>query len=87
MPSLVDELQQVATTSVSVTDETIAVELDDGRTIVIPTAWYPRLVHATPKDRANYEIGAVGIMWPDVEANFSISGILLVGRAASHRRR
>jgi hypothetical protein len=78
MASLAAELERtVMATAVRVTDETITVELEDGRTIAVPTAWYPRLLHATSKERAKYEIDSVGVMWPDVEADFSIRGILL----------
>lgn len=78
MTSLQAELEEpITATSVRVTDETITVELADGRTISVPTAWYPRLLHATAKERANYEIDVAGISWPDVEADFSIKGILL----------
>lgn len=67
----------VRATGVKVTDQTITVELEDGRSVVVPTAWYPRLLHATPKERRNYEISPFGIEWPDVEADFSIRGLLL----------
>ena len=78
MTSLAAELEQIVKAlSARVTDATITVELEDGRTISVPTAWYPRLLHATAKERANYEIGEVGIIWPDVEADFSIRGLLL----------
>jgi hypothetical protein len=78
MPSLVAEIEEmVKATSAHVSDDTITVELEDGRTISFPTAWYPRLQHATGKERANYQIDRVGISWPDVEADFSIRGILL----------
>jgi hypothetical protein len=78
MSSLAAELEQtVMASSVQVTDEQITVDLEDGRTISIPTAWYPRLLNATAKERANYEISSFGVTWPDVEADFSIRGILL----------
>jgi len=77
MNSLATELETARATSVQVTDATISVELEDGRTIVVPTEWYPRLVHATAKERENYEIDGVGVVWPDVEADFSIRGLLL----------
>jgi hypothetical protein len=67
----------VRATSVRVTDDEITVELEDGRTLSVPTAWFPRLVHATPRERANYEVDDVGVTWPDVEADFSIRGLLL----------
>lgn len=75
--SQIDLELDVRATCVAVTDETITVDLEDGRTVVVPTAWYPRLVHATPKERQNYVISPSGIEWPDVEADFSIRGILL----------
>jgi hypothetical protein len=68
--------ETVKATSVRVADDIITVELDDGRTISVPTAWYPRLQHATAKERSRYEIDSVGVTWPDVEADFSIKGIL-----------
>jgi len=64
-------------TGVLVTDQTITVDLEDGRTIAIPTAWYPRLRYATPKERKEFEITPMGIEWPVIEADFSIRGLLL----------
>ena len=63
--------------SVKVTGATITVVFNDGRSVSVPTKWYPRLLHATSAERANYEIDGYGITWPDVEADFSIRGILL----------
>lgn len=78
MCSLANELElDVRATSVKVTDDTITVDLEDGRSIVVPTTWFPRLKHATTKERANYEIDPYGVSWPDVEADFSIRGLLL----------
>ena len=78
MGSLAVELEQTShATSVHVTDDTIVVELDDGRTLSVPTMWYPRLVYATAAERANYEIDSVGVVWPDIDADFSIRGLLL----------
>jgi hypothetical protein len=67
--------------SVTVTDEAITIKLDDGRVVSVPTKWYPRLLHATRAERANYEIDSYGITWPDIEADFSIQGILLGHRS------
>ena len=75
--STVEAELDVRATGVVVTDETITVDLEDGRTVSVPTGWYPRLQHATPEERANYEIRPFGIEWPDVEADFSIKGLLL----------
>jgi len=76
--SSVAELERaIRAKSVAVSDEAITVKLEDGRSVSVPTKWYPRLVHATATERANYEIDSYGITWPDVEADFSIRGILL----------
>ena len=87
MPSSIDVLDQldIRATGVTVTDETITVDLEDGRSVSVPTAWYPRLKHATPKERANYEILPFGVEWPDVEADFSIRGILLGHKSGESR--
>lgn len=87
MTSLAIELESsVRAKSVRVTDEIIAIELEDGRTVSVPTEWYPRLLHATAKERKNYEIDDVGVTWPDVEADFSIRGILLGRRSGESPR-
>lgn len=80
MTSLVLERDPVAV-RVSVSDEHIAVELDDGRSISVPLAWYPRLLHATPEERSRYEFWGRGyaIEWPAVDEHISIEG-LLAGR-------
>jgi hypothetical protein len=85
MTSLAVEFETARAKSVRVTDRTITVQLSDGRTVSVPTSWYPRLLHATAKERANYEIDSVGVSWPDVEADFSIRGILL-GRKSGESR-
>jgi len=72
-----DVLQAVPATSVHVTADSLTVELEDGRTIIVPTAWYPRLSHGTPSEWANYELSALGIHWPDLDEDLSISGLLL----------
>jgi hypothetical protein len=78
MGSLAAELDTtVRAMSVRVSDDTITVELEDGRTIVVPTVWYPRLLHANRTERARYEIDEVGITWPRIDADFSIRGLLL----------
>ncbi len=74
----------VRATAVRVSDETIDVDLDDGRSISVPTAWFPRLVHATKAERANCNILYDGIEWPDVEADTSIKGLLLGWKSAEN---
>ena len=60
------------------TDEELWLELDDGRRLGVPLAWFPRLVKATPAQRANFEfIGdGEGIHWPDVDEDLSVEALL-----------
>lgn len=69
---------------VKVTEDTLVVDLMDGRTIIVPLAWYPRLLHATPEQRTNWKIsgGGYGIHWPDVDEDLSASGLLRGAPAA-----
>jgi hypothetical protein len=59
-------------------DDSLIVDLVDGRTISVPLAWYPRLANATPQERANWEIGGggYGIHWPDIDEDLSTEGLL-----------
>ena len=63
---------------VRVTDEALSVDLLDGRTITVPLAWYPRLLHATPEQRERWEIvgGGFGIHWPEIDEALSTVGLL-----------
>lgn len=66
-------------------DDALSVDLADGRTITVPLAWYPRLLNATPAQRANWQIAGAGygIHWPDVDEDLSSEG-LLRGSPAPH---
>ena len=63
---------------VSVTDDTLAVDLSDGRTISVPLAWFPRLLHGTPEERNNWRLigGGEGIHWPDLDEDISVENLL-----------
>lgn len=71
-------------TEVTVTEETLGAELEDVRTISAPLGWYPRLVHSTPRERANYQISGAGygIHWPDLDEDLSVEG-LFFGRPST----
>jgi len=60
------------------TDDALVVDLLDGRTISVPLTWYPRLLAATPAQRANWRLagGGFGIHWPDVDEDLSTEGLL-----------
>ena len=60
------------------TEDVLIVDLLDGRTISVPLAWYPRLLSATPEQRANWRMagGGFGIHWPDIDEDLSTEGML-----------
>ena len=60
------------------TEDSLSVDLMDGRTISVPLAWYPRLLHASDKQRKNWKIGGggFGIHWPDIDEDLSTEGLL-----------
>jgi hypothetical protein len=68
----------------TVTDDTLSVDLEDGRSILVPIGWYPRLVHGTPTERANIEIAGAGfgLHWPDLDEDIGVEGLLLGKRSA-----
>ncbi|MCY0389885.1 DUF2442 domain-containing protein [Robbsia sp. Bb-Pol-6] len=59
-------------------DDTMWVELSDGRTLGVPLAWFPRLLHATPAQRADYRISVSGngLHWEAIDEDISIEGLL-----------
>ena len=67
--------------SVIVTDNTLTVELDDGRTVSVPTAWYPRLLHASKEEKKGWRLigKGRGINWEAIDEDISVEG-LLAGR-------
>jgi hypothetical protein len=73
---------------VTVTEDTLTVELSDGRTISVPLDWYPRLVHATPEERNRWQLigGGQGIHWPALDEDLSVEG-LLAGRPSGESQR
>jgi hypothetical protein len=60
------------------TEDTLAVDLVDGRTIVVPLVWYPRLLDASSEQRQNWQVSAAGygIHWPDIDEDLSTAGLL-----------
>jgi len=65
--------------SVTVTDDTLSVDLSDGRTIAVPLAWFPRLQYATPAERDNWRLigKGHGIHWEDADEDISVEGLVL----------
>jgi hypothetical protein len=60
------------------TKDSLRVDLLDGRAIIVPLAWYPSLLHATPQQRNNWKVagGGYGIHWPDIDEDLSVEGLL-----------
>lgn len=69
---------------VQFTEDTIAVDLVDGRTIVVPLAWYPALLDATPDQREKWKVSGAGygIHWPELDEDLSTEGLLRGAPAA-----
>ena len=69
---------------VTVTDEKVIVDLADGRSLSVPLAWYPRLLHGTPEERHNWLLLGDGyaIEWVDLDEHIGVEG-LLAGRRSS----
>ena len=67
--------------NITITDEKLTVDLNDGRSIMVPLKWYPRLVYASPKERNNWQLLGDGyaIEWPDLDEHIGTEG-LLAGR-------
>jgi hypothetical protein len=69
----------ISATSVRFDEDTMWVELTDGRTLGVPLAWFPRLLRAMPVERQQVEISRLGLHWEALDEDISIAG-LLAGR-------
>ncbi len=78
MNSLVIETRSATVQDVTVTEDSLMVDLVDGRTVSVPLAWYPRLLHGQPQERANWRLigQGEGIHWPDLDEDISAENIL-----------
>ena len=78
MATLAIEMQVPDAVDVRVTEDTLSVELSDGRTISVPLGWFPRLEYATPSERANWRLigNGRGIHWEDIDEDISVEGLL-----------
>ena len=78
MDTSVPELRIPTVLDVDVSDDTLRVTLSDGRALAVPSGWYPRLAHAKASERANWMVidGGVGIHWPQLDEDISLSGLL-----------
>ncbi len=79
MNSSVVRIEEARAQQVSVSEDSLSVDLTDGRTIIVPLAWYPRLWYGTPEERSNFEIIGDGTIlhWPDLDEDLSVDGLLM----------
>jgi len=75
------EVREALAQRVTVGEDALVVDLADGRTITAPVAWFPRLRHGTPAERAKWRLigSGEGIHWPDLDEDISVDS-LLAGR-------
>jgi hypothetical protein len=78
MNTLAIDRREATAERVSVTKDTLTVQLADGRTLSVPLAWYPRLLHGNPKQRNRWRLigRGEGIHWPDLDEDISIENLL-----------
>lgn len=78
------DLKEATARDVKLSDDSLTVDLADGRTIGVPLAWFPRLTHATPAERAKWRLigGGSGIHWPDLDEDISVASLLAGRRSA-----
>jgi len=77
MPTSVESGEALAV-DVSCSDDSLIVVLDDGRTVSVPLAWFPRLLAATPKQRKDWEPigGGIGMHWEAIDEDISVASLL-----------
>lgn len=82
------ETEVAKAVDVVVTDDTLMVNLEDGRTLLVPLGWYPRLLHGTPDERNRWRLigQGHGIHWPDLDEDISVEGLIL-GRPSGESQR
>jgi hypothetical protein len=75
MSSLTSDVRAL---KVVITADSLTVDLNDGRSISVPLAWYPRLLHGTPEERSNWRLigNSEGIHWPDLDEDISVENLL-----------
>ena len=82
------ELTAARAFDIGVTEDALTVDLHDGRTLSVPIAWYPRLVHATSAERNKWCLigNGEGIHWPDLDEDIRVEN-LLAGKPSGESQR
>ena len=78
MNSMALDAQTPTAIRVEISDDTLSVELSDGRAIAVPLVWFPRLVHGTAQERNHWRLigQGQGIHWPDLDEDISVASLL-----------
>ncbi len=78
MHTSVIEIRVANAENVTITEDTLTVDLSDGRTISVPLTWFPRLIQARPEERHNWRLigQGQGIHWEDIGEDLSVEGLL-----------
>ena len=69
---------------VHIDDEVLGFDLEDGRCISVPIAFYPTLALATGEERSHFEINGSSVYWPDLDADIGVEGLLAGAREHPH---
>lgn len=82
------EIGNIKVQDVAVSEDALTVDLNDGRTISAPLAWYPRLLNGTPQERRNWRLigSGEGIHWPDLDEDISVEN-LVFGKPSGESQR
>lgn len=88
MTTLAIDIQLAKAQNVTVTEDTLSVDLTDGRTVSVPIVWYPRLLNARLEEQNNWRLigRGEGIHWPDLDEDISVENLIL-GRASGESQR
>lgn len=78
MTTLTFEIRLAQIQSISISEDTLTADLSDGRTISVPLNWFPRLLHGTPAECANWRLigKGEGIHWPDLDEDISVENLI-----------
>jgi Protein of unknown function (DUF2442) len=82
------EIKVARAQRVTVTEDSLTVDLVDGRTISVPIGWYPRLLHGGPEERNNWRLvgRGEGIHWPDLDEDVSVENLLAAMASGESQR-
>jgi Protein of unknown function (DUF2442) len=89
MSTLLNEIRLARAKGLPVTDDSLTiVDRTVGRTISMPQAWYPRLIHAAPEERSRWQLIMInqGIHWPGVDEDLTVEGLLLCNISGESQR-